>query len=141
MIINCNGLKSTEKQAVFRGALDQHDPDLVFGCESKIDSSIATYSIFPDTYEVYRNDRNKNGGGVFIAAKNNLITSNMQDFHFSGNGEIIWANIEFANAKPLFLASFYGPHPPAQKHKAVDEMTKQVTDIYSVRPGEERYQI
>ena len=103
MAINCNGLKSSEKQAIFRGSLEQHDPDLVFGCESKIDGSIATYSIFPDNYEVYRNDRDKHGGGVFIAARNNLITSNMQDFQFSGSGEIIWANIEFANAKPLLM--------------------------------------
>ena len=135
MIVNCNGLKSTEKQAIFRAALDQHDPDLVLGCESKIDNSIATYSIFPDNFDVYRNDRNKEGGGVFIAARDSIITSDMPNFHFSGNGEIIWANIEFANAKPLYLASFYGPHPLSQKKKAVDELTKQVSDIFSMNRG------
>ena len=49
MIINCNGLKSSRKQALFRAALDHHDPDIVLGCEAKIDNDIATYSVFPDS--------------------------------------------------------------------------------------------
>ena len=86
---------------------------------------------------VHRNDRNKHGGGVFIAAKDSIITSDMPDFQISstGDGEIIWANIEFANAKPLYLASFYGPQNLSHKNKAVDELTKQVSDIYSKSRG------
>jgi len=135
IIINCNGLKSSDKQATFKAALDQHDPDIVLGCESKIDNTIATYSIFPACYTVYRNDRNKHGGGVFIAIKDSIITSDMPDFQFSGNGEIVWASIEFVNAKPLYIASFYGPHPAAQKNKAIDELTNQMSDILSKNRG------
>ena len=31
------------------------------GCESKIDSSIASYSVFPQNYNIIRKDRDKNG--------------------------------------------------------------------------------
>ena len=123
MIINCNGLKSSRKQVLFRAALDHHDPNIVLGCEAKIDNDIATYSVFPDSYIVHRNDRNKHGGRVFIAAKDSIITSDMPDFQISSagdcDGEIIWVNIEFANAKPLHLASFCGPQTLSFKNKAV----------------------
>ena len=74
---------------------------------------------------------------MFIAAKDSIITSDMPDFQISstGDGEIIWANIEFAHAKPLYLASFYGPQTLSHKNKAVDELTKQVSDIYSKNRG------
>ena len=40
-----------------------------------------------------------------------------------------YSNIEFANAKLLYLASFYGPQTLSHKNKAVDELAKQVSDI------------
>ena len=70
--LNCNGLKSSAKKSDFHALLDLHEPDIVLGCESKIDSTIPTYSIFPDTYEIFRKDRTLNGGGVFIAIRNDL---------------------------------------------------------------------
>ena len=125
MIINCNGLKSNNKQAVFRAALDQHDPDIVFGCESKIDQGISTYSIFPENFSVYRKDRDSNGGGVFIATKDTLISADLPDTN--SDCEIVWASLQFASSKPLYLASYYGPQ--TQKNKAIDELAKSLSNV------------
>ena len=68
MIINCNGIKSVNKQADFRAILEQQ-PDLVLGCKSKLNNNIAMYEALPENYTVYRKDRNSNSGGVFVATQ------------------------------------------------------------------------
>ena len=96
MNINVNGIKSVAKQAAFRAIIDQHKPDVIFGTESKINSKFATYEIFPEDYmyTVYRKDRDENGGGVFLATKDSLISSEEPDL--GGDCEIIWASIQFS---------------------------------------------
>ena len=81
MLINCNGLKGLDKQAAFRASVEHHDPDIIFGCESKISPEIATYSIFPQNYTIYRKDRDSNGGGVFLAVKDTLICADIPDLN------------------------------------------------------------
>ena len=48
--------------------LDFNQPHVVAIQETKIDSSIATSELFPETcpYSVYRKDRNIHGGGVML---------------------------------------------------------------------------
>ena len=107
MVINCNGLKSASKQANFRATIAQHKPDVIFGCESKLDSDCSTYSIFPSNYMVFRKDRDKHGGGVFLAIDNSLTVSACPDFDV--DSELQWCSIQLANSKPLFLCSYYCP--------------------------------
>ena len=60
--LNCNSVKGKDKNCEFRVLIDQHDPQVILGCESKIDSTLSTYSLFPDHYtEVYRRDRTRAG--------------------------------------------------------------------------------
>ena len=66
MVINCNSLKSANKQAAFQVTVNQHNPDIIFGCESKTDCSMPTYSLFPSNYTIFRKDRDANWGGVFF---------------------------------------------------------------------------
>lgn len=111
--MNCNGLKSNSKKASFTSMIDLHQPDVILGCETKIDPSVSTYSIFPDTYEIYRKDRSLSGGGVFIAVRKSLIA--LEESLFDTNGcEIIGVSIQLASLKKLFTASYYTPpsgHP------------------------------
>ena len=50
--------------------LDFHQPQIVAIQETKIDSSISTSELFPETcpYNVYRKDRNSKGGGVILVS-------------------------------------------------------------------------
>ena len=131
MIINCNSLKSTAKQAAFRSTVEQHRPDIIMGCESKIDVSMPTYSLFSDNYTVYRRDRNIYGGGVFLATRDILISDSSPQF--DSDCEIIWANIRFAGTKPLYIASFYGPQTQANKNAAVDQLSISLTKLIGKR--------
>ena len=68
--MNCNSIKGKQKNCEFHALIDQHQPDIILGCESKIDNTFATDSLFPShCTEVYRKDRTKHGGGVFCAIK------------------------------------------------------------------------
>ena len=68
-VLNCKELKSQSKKAQLHGIIDFHCPDVVIGCESKLDSITPFYSIFPESYPIYKLDRSQHGGGVFIAVK------------------------------------------------------------------------
>ena len=48
----------------------QEATDIICGSESHLEQSIPSSEIFPDLFQVLRKDRNRNGGGVFIAVKN-----------------------------------------------------------------------
>lgn len=71
--LNCNGLKGLTKRAEFHSYIELHQPDIILGCESKVDTDIPTYSIFPESYDIVRKDRSSSEGGVFIAVRNNLV--------------------------------------------------------------------
>ncbi|XP_072022153.1 uncharacterized protein [Amphiura filiformis] len=127
MIINCNGLKGQKKQAAFRASVDHHNPDIILGCESKISQDMATYSIFPDNYAIYRKDRDSNGGGVFIAVRDTLITADIPDL--DSNCEVVWASLQFSDTKSLYIASYYGPQ--TNKAKSLEELAKSLSTVYS----------
>ena len=94
MQINCNGLKGDDSKLDFQAAVEQHNPDIIFGCESKLDEGIPTYSVFTENYEVYRKDRTANGGGVFLAIRSDIVAVDRPQF--DSDAEITWASIEFA---------------------------------------------
>jgi exonuclease III len=127
MVINCNGLKGIKKQAAFRAAVEHHNPDIIMGCESKISPNIATYSVFPENYTFYRKDRNENGGGVFLAVRDAIISADIPDLN--PDCEVVWASLQFSNSKPLYIASYYGPHK--KKPKSIDELAKSLSTIFS----------
>ena len=50
--------------------LEVHQPHVVAIQETKIDSSVATSELFPETcqYKVFKKDRHLHGGGVFLSS-------------------------------------------------------------------------
>ena len=64
--ISCRGLKSKKKQRDLHSVIQQEEPDIICGNESHVDGNYHTSEIFPDNYDIFRNDRNRYGGGVFI---------------------------------------------------------------------------
>ena len=126
--LNCNGMKSPTEKAEFQALIDLHKPDIVLGCESKLDSTIPTYSVFPSTYDIFRKDRTLRGGGVFIGVRNDIIATEQVrlDVH---NCEIITVPIKFAKSKTLLLSSYYDP--PAFDTNALDDVLSRT---YSPNP-------
>ena len=63
------------------------DPDIIIGNETCLKTDIKSTEIFPPTFnQVYRRDRIDGHGGVLIALKNNLVSTQI---HVSENVELI----------------------------------------------------
>ena len=126
MQIHYNGLNSVKSMIDFQATIAQHNPDIILGCESKLDDSIPTYSIFPDNYEVYRNDRNAFGGGVFVAVKMDFVSITRPEFDCTA--EVSWASIDFTRNGTLYVGSFY--RPPGAKGEVIDELQGSINNIF-----------
>jgi hypothetical protein len=125
MQINCNGLKGEDSKLDFQSAVEQHNPDIIFGCESKLDEGTPTYSIFSENYEVYRKDRTANGGGVFLAIRSDIVVVDRPEF--DSDAEVTWASIEFAKNGCLYLGSYY--RPPNSRNVALDHIQDSLSKI------------
>ena len=74
--------------------------------ETKIDSSIATSELFPEScpYNVYRKDRNLHGGGVMLLVHKDI--SHMPVMELENNSASVWVKV-FANKTSHYVASWY----------------------------------
>ena len=126
MIINCNGLKGPSGFSEFQVLLDFHKLDIIFGCESKFDCEVPTYSVFPPTYSVLRKDRHRNGGGVFVAIKSEFVCEEKPTF--GRDCEIIWSTVKIGNCKTLHLASYY--RPPNSPHDALEQFSDSINCVF-----------
>jgi hypothetical protein len=79
---------------------------------------------------VLRKDRNSNGGGVFVAIRDSIISTDIPNL--DTNCEAIWANIQFANSKPLYIASFY--RPQVSVGNPIDELNTSISKLMSANP-------
>ena len=88
MNINCRSVK--ENKSEFKVAVDYMKPDIICGTESWLkrykpnktptSDAIKTSEIFPDNYNVFWNDSDTQGGGVFIVVQNNISAVECVDF-------------------------------------------------------------
>ena len=80
---------------------------MILGCESKIDKDIASYDAFPEDFEVFRKDRTKSGGGVFIAVRNDIIANH--EVSLDKKNEFIWVSIQLSDTQKLYIGSYCRP--------------------------------
>ena len=103
--MNINSIRG--KKLELPAFLDFHQPHVVAIQETKIDSSIATSELFPETsHSVHRKDRNSNGGGVMMLVHKDL--SHIPITELENDSESIWVKV-FANKTSHFVASWYRP--------------------------------
>ena len=105
-MINCQSIRN--EKSVLRECVEYIKPDIIIGCESWLSSEHKNAEIFPDGYQtnVYRKDRNKNGGGVFITIHDRFTTNAVESGDYKY--ELAWAEVQ-ANAKSVIIGSFYRP--------------------------------
>ena len=89
--INVNGIRS--KKLELLAYFDFHQPQIVAIQETKIDSSISTSELFPETcpYNVYRKDRNSKGGGVMLLIHKDI--SHMPITELENDSESVWVSV------------------------------------------------
>ena len=100
--------------------------------ETKIDSSIATSELFPETcpYSVYRKDRNIHGGGVMLLVHKDI--SHMPITELENDSESIWVKV-FANKTSHFVASWY--RPPGSTSEEFHLFREQLDSIRTHHKG------
>ena len=95
--------------------------------ETKIDVSISTSELFPETfpYSVYRKDRNINGGGVMLLIHKDI--SHMPITELENNSESVWLKV-FANKTSHFVASWYRPPDETLEKEEFDLLFREQLD-------------
>ena len=121
--ININSIRGRKLELL--AFLDFHQPQIVAIQESKIDSSISTSELFPETfpYSVYRKDRNDSGGGVMLLVNKDI--PHMPITEFENDSESVWVKV-FANKTSHFVASWY--RPPDEKLEDFDRLFREQLD-------------
>ena len=69
--LNCCSICSVSKQGRLFALIEEHNVDIIIGCESHIDQSFLSSEVFPPNFTVYRKDRTI-GGGVFLCVSDYL---------------------------------------------------------------------
>ena len=110
--------------------LDLHQPQIVAIQETKIDSTISTSELFPETcpYNVYRKDRTLDGGGVMLLIHKDI--PHMPITELENSSESVWVEV-FANKTSHFVASWY--RPPDGKIEELDLLKNQLEKVKTLQ--------
>ena len=86
--------------------IDVHNPHIVVIQETKIDSSIATSELFPETcpYNIFRKDRNLHGGGLMLLIHKDIPHMTLSEL--KNDSESVWVKV-FDNKTFHYVASWY----------------------------------
>ena len=124
LIVNCQSIRN--KTAAFSESIDYIKPDVIIGCESWLAAEHKNSEIFLEGYQsnVYRKDRNKNGGGVFISIHDSLTTSEVDNSQ--SDCEAIWAEVH-TQGKSVLTGSYYCP--PSSTVESLDQLSAAVHKI------------
>ena len=132
--MNINGLRG--KKLELQSFLDTEKPEIVALQETKIDSSIKTNELIPDSlgYDVYRKDRNDKGGGTMLLIKRFLDSAPVNKLNNSS--ESIWCKIKI-QGKTHFISSWY--RPPNAPHDMIYQLKEQIDNTLKSRKHEQPY--
>ena len=104
LIINANDIQG--KSVTFANLIDYTKPDVVLMQETKLDSNLKSGEFMPPGYlSPVRLDRNKHGGGVFIAVRDCFSAVKVDQPDCSA--EMFWAEVALRGKKKLYVGSFY----------------------------------
>ena len=122
LTVNCQRI--TNKKAELESAIKYIKPDIVSGTESWLNHTIRSSEVFPSEYTVYRKDRSKLGGGVFLLIHKDIISS--EETELKADCETIWARIKLLKNKDLILGTFYMPH---RNDRDLNELNKVLSNL------------
>ena len=128
--ININSIRG--KKLELLAFLDLHQPQIVAIQETKIDNTISTSELFPETcpYNVYRKDRTLDGGGVMLLIHKDI--PHMPITELENGSESVWVKV-FANKTSHFVASWY--RPPDGKIEELELFKDQLEKVKTLHKG------
>ena len=114
LLLNVNCQSIISKKAEFQELIDTHNPDIVCATETWLaghhcDGEIGDPLSFINKFEVHRSDRtNRQGGGVFVAVRNDLKSSRQSEIET--DCENVWVKLEIPNSPNIYICSYYRPN-------------------------------
>ena len=127
--MNVNFRSAAGKRAEIGCMIDSVKPDIIFGTETWLNEDIKDNEIIPDNYTVYRKDRNREGGGVLLAIRQDLKSSEEPDL--MTDCELIWASIKLTGRKTLYLCAYY--RRDVSDENSLKEFRASLTKVASIR--------
>ena len=123
--LNINSIRG--KNMDLLAFLDVHNPHIVAIQETKIDSSIATSKLFPETCSnnIFRKDRNLHGGGVMLLIHKGI--PHMPLSELENDSESVWVKL-FANKTSHYVASWYRPPGGSSEDYLFGDQLDQITN-------------
>ena len=100
-------------------------PAVFMLCETWLDSSIGDSEIDIPGYHVIRNDRNRNGGGVLIYIRSDIVFNLRTDL-INESLEAVWVDILLPKTKPILVGSIYRPPNQNGFIEELDSVLKQI---------------
>jgi hypothetical protein len=86
--------------------IESSNPDIIIGTETWLKPGMNDSEVIPPSYTLYRNDRADGYGGILLAVKSDITSS---EYRKSKNIEFIAAKIQLSKQKPLIIGSYYRP--------------------------------
>ena len=83
---------------------------MIFVSESHLDNTVPDYKAELPTYNLFRRDRTRSGGGVAIYCANHLSPTRRHDLEHT-DLELLWLELTISNKKHLFAVCY---RPPGQ---------------------------
>jgi hypothetical protein len=124
--VNCQSIKAKKEQML--NLIDAVKPDIIIGTESWLKAGEHSSECLPtDSYSVERRDREKdnNKGGVFIAAKKDLIM--VREEELMTDCELLWCKFNLVGSKTLHVGAYYRPH--VQDVESLDELETSLSRL------------
>ena len=130
LMLNCRSVKN--KVPELEALIDTAQPDIVIGTESWLDVTIPSTEHLPtDRFNVFRNDRNGNGGGVFILVSKKFVCLPLV---IPNNPcELTFAQVDLLGCPKLIVGAFY--RPPASDQDYFDSFDKITRLLITSHPN------
>lgn len=121
-MVNCRSLKN--KIDEFTILLETVKAQIVMGTESWLDDTVLDVEIFPPGFTVYRKDRNRHGGGVFLLISSSLAS---EEVVFDNETESVWCRVQFPQGNNIVFGSFY--RPPDHNNESLIQLSDILSQI------------
>jgi hypothetical protein len=97
------------------------------------DRKILTSELFPDNfnYDVYRNDRTLNGGGVILLV--NKTYNSMPLYNLENGSESVWAKIMFDGSPHFFGCWYKDPESPSDHIQLLDDQLIKIGGLNNTK--------
>ena len=103
-----NARSVVNKSAFLEADVYSRNFDIIAVTETHLDDSIGSSELFPQSYRVFRRDRNRRGGGVLVAVNENIIC-NERNILDGNNTELLMLDIHYSRNKSFVFGVFYRP--------------------------------